>query len=838
MTTDRALDQQLGAWLDERSTTSVPDGLLERSLARVETIRQRPGWLASLRGSALPRPTWPIGRPAVSLLQLAAVVGLLLALVVGAIVAGALRSQPIKPAVLDGVDDLRSQPVTLVTPTPAGTTGLGSLIAFTKIVDKPNTSPEDPSVSLCYTYDSTCPIFRLWIVRSDGSGAHELFPDGYGGQTSGAWSPDGSQLIFSDSGRLYLTDASGREPQVADTGCVKPCAEDRDASFSPDGTRLVFARLVTEGGSGVIATMDLASGRVVELRSTTPVGGMLPTWSPDGAQIVFSRVSGNLVARAEVFVVDADGQNLHQVSPVGLPVGHAGWSPDGARIVLTSDDSYDPDPTGAVHQDIYTVRPDGTDLRQLTTDGMSKWATWTPDGRILFTRGSDFFPNGGDLGFWTMDADGGNAAELIAGVMPGDADLRWAGAPAWQPIGGRSIVPPPWTPSTATSVGPPPPTPPATPKPDLSAGFSWTGSMRATEAGPLGETATLLADGRVLVTGGCSTDVELYDPETGTFSQTGSLTAIRGGKTATLLQDGRILITGGYNCADAEHAGIWASAELYDPTTGSFRPTGSMGTAREFHTATLLADGRVLMSGGITGASPLATRSVVLASYQDAVTAETSSNVLSSAELYDPATGTFSRTGSMSNFRDHHTATLLQDGRVLVVGGGGEGYASRTSAELYDPATGTFGPTGSMKSGRWLHTATLLQDGRVLVAGGRTPQDSVLASAELYNPRTGKFASTGSLTTGRQEHTATLLGDGRVLLTGGYNQDDGYGQALASTELFDPGAGKFTSAGSMGDRRAGQTATLLDDGRVLIAGGFYIGDDGGAGLTSAVFYQP
>ena len=381
-------------------------------------------------------------------------------------------------------------------------------------------------------------------------------------------------------------------------------------------------------------------------------------------------------------------------------------------------------------------------------------------------------------------------------------------------------------------------TPPATPKPDLSAGFNWTGSISATGNGPNLEKATLLTDGRVLVTGGCSTDVELYDPATGTFSRTGSLTAIRYGHTATLLQDGRVLITGGYNCGDAEHAGIWASAELYDPTTGTFRATGSMDTAREFHTATLLADGRVLITGGITGSSPLAARSAVLADYQEAITAESSSSVLASAELFDPATGTFNRTGSMGNFRDHHTATLLQDGQVLVVGGGGEGYASRTSAELYDPATGTFTPTGSMESGRWLHTATLLQDGRVLIAGGRTPQDSVLASAELYSPRIGKFASTGSLTVGRQEHTGTLLGDGRVLITGGFYQDGGDGQALASTELYDPRTGEFTSAGSMGDRRVDHTATLLDDGRVLIAGGFYVGDAGAAGLTSAVLYQP
>ena len=117
----------------------------------------------------------------------------------------------------------------------------------------------------------------------------------------------------------------------------------------------------------------------------------------------------------------------------------------------------------------------------------------------------------------------------------------------------------------------------------------------------------------------------------------------------------------------------------------------------------MLTDGRVLITGGISGDSPK-TAAVTLASYR---TAETSSGVLATAEVYDPTTGTFSKTGSMSHIRDEHTATLLQDGRVLVVGGGGEGYASVTSADVYDPSTGTFGRTGSLKVGRWLHTATL-----------------------------------------------------------------------------------------------------------------------------------
>ena len=266
-----------------------------------------------------------------------------------------------------------------------------------------------------------------------------------------------------------------------------------------------------------------------------------------------------------------------------------------------------------------------------------------------------------------------------------------------------------------------------------------------------------------------------------------------------------------------------------------------MGTPRFNHTATLLDDGRVLIAGGITGpAAPGSTSvvSVVLASYQDAQLAATSADVLATAELYDPATGTFRPTGSMTDFRDRHTATLLQDGRVLVVGGGGEGYASRTSAELYDPATGTFSPTASMSKGRWLHTATLLQDGRVLITGGKAPNDKTYASAELYDPTSATFSLTASMDIGRQQHSATLLQDGRVLVAGGYEYDGLRWQVLSSSEMYDPGSETFTSIGSIGQTRMDHTATLLNDGRVLIAGGEDIGHSGGLGLNSAVLYQP
>jgi hypothetical protein len=298
---------------------------------------------------------------------------------------------------------------------------------------------------------------------------------------------------------------------------------------------------------------------------------------------------------------------------------------------------------------------------------------------------------------------------------------------------------------------------------------SWTatGSMLIPGAGG---TATLLRDGRVLMVGGGGAAAELYDPGTGGWTRTGSMTTARGGFSATLLRDGRVLVAGGNKDVIDGNAVELASAELYDPSSGTWTATGSMVATRFSHTATLLPDGRVLVAGG----GGLARGATICC------------DPLPSAELYDPGTGTWTATGDMTTARVDHTATLLLDGRVLVAAGG-------TAAELYNPGTGTWTTTGPMATTAVAYfSATLLPDGKVLLAGGwafrlDAQQNPIaLASAELYDPASGTWTATASMAIPRMHHTATLLPNGRVLVSGGTNP----GGALASAELFDPGTGQ------------------------------------------------
>lgn len=188
----------------------------------------------------------------------------------------------------------------------------------------------------------------------------------------------------------------------------------------------------------VIATMDLASGRVVELRSTAATGNERPRWSPDGKQIVFLRTWYGYakILKAAMFVVDSDGQHLRQVSPANLAARLPDWSPDGSRIVFATLDMRIVGDRMQVSDDVYTIRPDGTGLRRLTTNGISNGATWTPDGRILFSRVIGGAGGRAASGFWTMSADGSHVAQIVPGKTIADDNYYESGGgrdAAWQP---------------------------------------------------------------------------------------------------------------------------------------------------------------------------------------------------------------------------------------------------------------------------------------------------------------------------------------------------------------------------------------------------------------------
>ncbi|NDD39493.1 MAG: hypothetical protein EB082_13995 [Verrucomicrobia bacterium] len=321
--------------------------------------------------------------------------------------------------------------------------------------------------------------------------------------------------------------------------------------------------------------------------------------------------------------------------------------------------------------------------------------------------------------------------------------------------------------------------------------------------------ATLLPNGFVLVAGGYQSDqiasAELFNPLTGTWTNTGSMAHTRFVHTTTLLTNGMVLVAGGYGGGS-----YLSSAELFNPATGTWTPTGSLSGPRYDHTATLLPNGKVLVAGGNNG-----------------------STMLSSTELYDPVAGTWTTTGSLITARVSSTATLLTNGLVLIVGGRtADNSASFSSAEIFNPALGTWAATGNLNSARASHTATLMPNGLVLVSGGYTSYaaKSFANRAELFNPVTGTWTNSGSLNTSRGYHTASLLPNGMVLIAGGANSSDG---ELASTELFNATMGIWTNAGSLRAGRYYHTATALNDGRTLIVGGM---PGSGVALSSAELF--
>lgn len=309
-------------------------------------------------------------------------------------------------------------------------------------------------------------------------------------------------------------------------------------------------------------------------------------------------------------------------------------------------------------------------------------------------------------------------------------------------------------------------------------------------------TATLLNNGRVLVTGGFLSggksldSAEIFDSVTKTFSSADRMSVARAGQTATLLPDGKVLIAGGFN------GDYLDSAELYDAKTGKFSPAGKMTMPRSEHIAVLLDNGKVLLAGGVG----------------------TGWTFLDSAEIFDSSTNKFSVVGKMTTARESHTATRLKNGRVLITGGHfGRRSAMQVyaSTEIFDPAKNEFSKGADLTVKRHKHGAVLLDNGKVLIVGGADERDSrgAYTTAEIFNPSENRFTKTAEMNLPRYKlnGTTVLLKDGKILIAGGANQ----------AEIFNPAKNSFALAnGSFDSARLFSTATLLQNGKVLIVGGY------------------
>lgn len=307
-------------------------------------------------------------------------------------------------------------------------------------------------------------------------------------------------------------------------------------------------------------------------------------------------------------------------------------------------------------------------------------------------------------------------------------------------------------------------------------------------------TASLLPDGRVLITGGCTVDgcgeatatTEIFDPGSGRFVEGPALLGPRDGHTATILPSGDVLLIGGYS---GEGEPPLATAELFVAATGNVVPAGQMSLGRGGHMAAALPGGRVLITGGFVGRR----------TFTD------------SAEIWEPSTQSFEMAGAMSIPRAAGTATPLGDGSVLVAGGESRPGLGVDSTEIYRPQTDVWTPGPSLAEPRFKHAAVALADGSVLIVGGTTDDELLLTGIERYDGVAIRPAGMLGERRYKFADAVAVLPDGRVAIPGGGR----------TGETYDPPSGQTAPlAGPSGRRTSFATATLLTNGSLLVFGGY------------------
>ncbi len=575
------------------------------------------------------------------------------------------------------------------------------------------------------------------------------------------------------------------------------------AGFMNTGRRQHAAVRLTNGKVLVMGGQTGSQNSTTEVASAELYDPSHDTWAPAGTMSI-GRVEPTATLLSDGRVLVVGGANL--------------------GVALASTDLYDP-------------------LTNSWTPGppvsVTRWghsAILLPSGKVLVVGGAAMLSSPSaelfDPSTNTWTSAGSTVANLAhpglvllsdgkvlraGGSGSTDADVYNPVTNAWSPVASMTIA---RTDNTLTMLpngkvlsaggrGPGPYTIAEVYDPSLN---TWTQTPPMSAERSYGHVAAVLPNGKVLLVGGFNgatfqllTSTDLYDPATNTWSSAGSLPAGRWYPTATLLLSGRVLIAGGWNGADSNP--FLSSSELFDPAANVWTSTASMSTGRTAHTATPLQGGKVLVVGGYHASG------------------SSSPAYLDAAEIYDPSTNTWASAAAIPGARAYHTATLLQNGKVLVAGGQNGSTSYLGSVYIYDPVSNTWTAAAQLPSRRSQHSATLLASGRVLVVGGNR------ASWTVYDPITSTWSSEASMPSARYRHAATLLSSGNVLVTGG---NDSTNVPIASAEIYDPATNAFTSASTMNGARALHTATLLPNGKVLVAGG--LGTSGV--LATAEIYSP